>query len=194
MENKLATFIINGLKAVNEITENIDFKKTTEESIAEQLKASTNKSFMEINNNKDVDEDFFAFLKKNEKPLQNIKLYIIVPQKQQTLKDHIDQYFSEVQTKHKEDKMFYFYFQLVLMEKFLRQFNKRVPRNDLKEGLKMILANQCLREKKEMSKCLGTLENDSVEVMSEFGCKIDQKCKPQREKLERCIIGNFSKK
>lgn len=194
MDNKLALFLIKGLKGINEITENIDFQKTTPEYINNQLRKNINQSFTEIKNSNNVEEDFFQFLKKNEKPLHNLKIFILIPQKEQRLKDHVDDYFKNVQTKHKEDKMFYFYFQLVLMEKFLKQFNKELPRNDLKLGLKEILSNQCKIEKIKMSKCLGNLDNDSVEVMSEFGGKIDRKCKIERENLEGCILSNFNRK
>ena len=194
MDNKLALFLIKGLKGINEITENIDFQKTTPEYINNQLKKNINQSFSQIKNSDNVEEDFFQFLKKNQKPLYNLKIFILYPQKEQRLNEHIDEYFKNVQTKHKEDKMFYFYFQLVLMEKFLKQFNKELPRNDLKLGLKEILSNQCKLEKIKMSKCLGTLENDSVEVMSEFGSKIDRKCKIERENLEGCILSNFNRR
>lgn len=194
MENKLASFIIKGLKAVNEITENIDFKKTNEELIEKQLKTNTNKQFTAIKNSEGVEEDFFQFLKKNDKPLQNIKIYVLFPAKEVSLKDHIQGYFKNIQKKYKEDKMFYFYFQLVLMESFLKQFNKTIPRNDLKTELKQILNNQCFMEKRSMSKCLGELDDDSVVVMSDFGCKIDGKCKPQRQMLEQCIIKNFNRR
>ena len=80
------------------------------------------------------------------------------------------------------------------MEKFLNQFNKKVPRNYLKSSLKDILKNQCLREKKIMSKCLGKMEDDSVEVISEFGGKINRGCQLEREKLEGCLLENISKK
>ena len=194
MDNKLALFLIKGLKGINEITENIDFQKTTPEYINNQLKKNINNSFSQIKNSNNVEEDFFQFLKKNQKPLYNLKIFILYPQKEQRLNEHIDEYFKNVQTKHKEDKMFYFYFQLVLMEKFLKQFNKELPRNDLKLGLKEILSNQCKLEKIKMSKCLGTLENDSVEVMSEFGSKIDRKCKIERENLEGCVLSNFNRR
>lgn len=194
MENKLAAFIIKGLKAVDEITGNIDFKKTTEEYIRSQLKNNVNASYSEIENTNNLQENFFSFLKKNEKSLHNIKIFILYPVKQESLKNHIESYFKNIQTRYKEDKMFYFYFQLILMENFMKQFNKKLTRNDLKLGLKEILKNQCRKEKIVFSKCLCSLDDDSVEVMSEFGNKINQKCKPQREVLEQCVIRNFNKK
>jgi len=194
MENKLASFIIKGLKAVNEITENIDFKKTTVESIENQLKNNVNKQYLNIQDSRNLEEDFFSFMKKNEKPFQNIKIFIIYPAKQESLKDHIDEYFKNVQVKYKEDKMFYFYFQLILMEQFIKQFDKNLPRSELKVQLKEILKNQCLREKKTLSKCMCNLEDDSVLVMSEFGNKINQKCKIERDGLEQCIIRNINRK
>lgn len=193
-KSKLATFILNGLKAVNEITDNIDFKKTTKEHIEHQLPNNIDDKILEIKNSENVEEDFFNFLKKNEKSLYSVEVYVIVPSGKQTLKDHIDYYFRNVQKKYKEDKMFYFYFQLVLMEKFLNQMNKKIPRSDLKNSLRDILKNQCLREKKVMSKCLGSMNDDSVEVISEFGNKVNNACKLEREKLEGCILDNFSRR
>lgn len=183
----MAKFIINGLNAINELTENIDMKKTNEKVIQEQLPDNIDTSLSEIRNNSNVADDFFQFLRKNEKPLQNIKIYLIFPEKQQTLKEHIDSYFSNIQKKYKEDKMFYFYFQLVLIEKFLKQYNKEIPRADLKMGLKEILKNDCRKHKLMLSKCLGNLPDDSVVVMSEFSNKINNGCAIERANLENCV-------
>lgn len=80
------------------------------------------------------------------------------------------------------------------MENFLKKYNKQIPRQDLKQYLKDILKNQCRREKIVLSKCLGNLENDAVEVMSEFGQKIDRGCKLERDSLEICVTKNFTKR
>ena len=80
------------------------------------------------------------------------------------------------------------------MENFMKMFNKKLSRNDLKIELKEVLRNQCRREKIMMSNCMCSLEDDAVEVMSDFGKKIDSKCKPQRTMLEQCVIKNISKK
>ncbi len=193
-KKKLASFILNGLKGINEITENIDFVKTDQQFIENQLTTEICSSFSNIKNNRDIEENFFNFLKNNEKKFQGIKIVILVPPEEENLKKHIDKYFENVHKKYNEDKMFYFYFQLILMEKFLKQFNKNLPRNDLKQTLRNILKNDCLRQKIVLSKCLGKMESNSVEVMSEFGNKIDQGCKMEREDLEKCVFRSFTKK
>lgn len=193
-KRKLASFIINGLKGVNEITENIDFNKTNNQYIENQLTPEICSSFSNIKTNNNIEENFFNFLKNNEKKFQGLKIYLLVPAEEQYLKKHIDNYFENVHKKYNEDKMFYFYFQLVLMEKFLKQYNKTIPRNDLKETLRNILKNNCLRQKIVLSKCLGKLESDSVEVISEFSSKVDNGCKLERDDLEKCVFKNFTKK
>ena len=85
--NELPQFIISGLKSIHGITNNIDFKKTTEDYVLAQLK-------IKMNNQIKTDENFFNFLQKNDKHLKNLKIFCVVPAKEQSLKEHISHHLG----------------------------------------------------------------------------------------------------
>jgi len=197
-EDKLAKFLHDGLHHIHEITENIDLKKTTPAFLKAQLPTEIAKSYIKIQYSKTdpdkIDETFFSFLKANDKFFSEMKI-ITLDDKKQPLKDHLDEYFKTMHSKYNEDKLFYFYFQLVLMELFLTQHKVELPRKDLKDKLEAILKNECLREKKALKTCIGQ-KSDKIDIitMSKLGEQIDAQCKPQKEELERCVWNNYSSK
>jgi hypothetical protein len=197
-EDKLAKFLYDGLHHIHEITENIDLKKTTPEFLKKQLPEKIADSYIKIHySNTDpdkIDETFFSFLKANDKFFSEMKI-ITLDDKKEPLKDHLDEYFKTMHSKYNEDKLFYFYFQLVLMELFLTQHKVELPRKDLKDQLEAILKNECLREKKALKTCIGQ-KSDKIDVitMSKLGEQIDAQCKPQKEELERCVWTNYNSK
>jgi len=194
-EDKMAKFLHDGLHHIHEITENIDLKKTTPAYLKEQLPSNITKSYLKIKYSKKnpdtIDETFFSFLKENDKFFSDMKIHTL-DGKEEPLKAHLDKYFKNIHSKYNEDKLFYFYFQLVLMELFLNQHKVELPRKDLKEQLEALLKNKCLLEKKELKTCIGT-NSDKIDVitMSKLGEQIDTHCKPQREKFETCVWTNF---
>lgn len=196
-EDKLAKFLHDGLHHIHEITENIDLKKTTPAFLKAQLPKKIAESYIKIQYSKSdpdkIDETFFSFLKANDKFFSEMKI-ITIDGKKESLKDHLDEYFKTMHSKYNEDKLFYFYFQLVLMELFLTKHKVELPRKDLKDKLEAILKNECLREKKALKTCIGK-KSDNIDVitMSKLGDQIDAQCKPQKEELERCVWTNFSK-
>jgi hypothetical protein len=196
-EDKLSKFLHDGLHQINEITENIDFDKTTQDFLKSQLSKEIAKSYIKIkyskNNSDTIDETFFSFLKENETFFSEMKI-INLDGKEESLKSHLDEYFKTMHSKYNQDKLFYFYFQLVLMELFLNKYKIELPRKDLKEKLEKILKNKCLREKKVFKNCIGE-KSDKIDVitMSKLDKQIDSQCKPQREKLENCVWNNFYK-
>ena len=193
----LTNFIIKGLKGINEITENIDLQKTSKQFIQNQLPQSLNESFLKIkytNNQDNIDETFFSFLKDNDQFFQHVKIFSIHPTKEQTLQQHLSEYFNNIHTKYNEDKMFYFYFQLILMENFLGMMGMNMEKGNLKVELMDVLKNHCFMEKKEMSKCLGDhMEEIDVIAMSDFENKINNKCQVPKKNLEQCIIRKLKK-
>ena len=193
----LTNFIIKGLKGINEITENIDLQKTSKQFIQNQLPQSLNESFIKIkytNNQDNIDETFFSFLKDNDQFFQHLKIFSIHPTKEQTLQQHLSEYFNNIHTKYNEDKMFYFYFQLILMENFLGMMGMNMEKGNLKVELMDVLKNHCFMEKKEMSKCLGDhMEEIDVIAMSDFENKINNKCQVPKKNLEQCIIRKLKK-
>jgi len=196
-EEKLAKFLYDGLHHIHEITENIDLKETTQEFLKAQLPKKIAESYINIqyskNNPDTIDETFFSFLKSNDKFFSEMKIKNL-DGKEESLKTHLDEYFKTMHSKYNQDKLFYFYFQLVLMELFLNQHKIELPRKDLKDQLEAILKNECIIEKKELKTCLGK-NSDKIDVitMSKLGDQIDEQCKPEREKLEQCVWTNFSK-
>ncbi len=96
-----------------------------------------------------IDETFFSFLKANDKFFSEMKI-INLDEKEETLKVHLDEYFKTMHSKYNQDKLFYFYFQLVLMELFLTQHKIELPRKDLKDKLEVILKNKCFKKKKAL--------------------------------------------
>lgn len=193
----LTNFIIKGLKGINEITENIDLQKTSKQFIQNQLPQSLNESFLKIkytNNQDNIDETFFSFLKDNDQFFQHLKIFSIHPTKEQTLQQHLSEYFNNIHTKYNEDKMFYFYFQLILMENFLGMMGINMEKGNLKVELMDVLKNHCFMEKKEMSKCLGDhMEEIDVIAMSDFENKINNKCQVPKKNLEQCIVRKLKK-
>jgi len=196
-EDKLAKFLHEGLHHIHEITENIDLKKTTPEFLKDQLPKKIAESYIKIkyseNDREKIDETFFSFLKSNDKFFSEMKI-INLDGKEESLKTHFFEYFKTMHSKYNQDKLFYFYFQLVLMELYLNEHKIELPRKDLKDQLEAILKNECIREKKALKKCIG-LKSDKIDVitMSKLGEQIEAQCKPQKEKLERCVWTNFSK-
>lgn len=192
----LVNFILRGLKGINEITENIDFNKTSKQFIKNQLPKEINNSFLKIqysNNKNHIDETFFDFLKDNENFFSNLKLYNL-DGKQQTLQELIGNYFQNMHSKYNEDKLFFFYFQLVLMDIFLSNRNIQMPRQDLKEQLMDTLKNVCFAEKRKLSKCMGEHMDDiDVVVMSEFNDNIKKHCEMPKSNLEKCVMLNLKK-
>ena len=194
-EDKLAKFLHDGLLHIHEITENIDLKKTSPDFLKAQLPKKIADSYIK-NSKKDpdtIDETFFSFLKANDKLFSEMKI-INLDGKEEPLKDHLDEYFKTMHSKYNENKLFYFYFELVLMELFLNQHKLKLPRKDLKDQLEVILKNECLHEKKALKTCIGK-KSDNIDVitMSKLGDQIDAQCKPQKEELEQCVWTNFSK-
>lgn len=194
-EDKLAKFLYEGLHHIHEITENIDFEKTTPSFLKKQLPDEIAKSYIKIKyskkNPETIDETFFSFLKENDQFFSEMKIINLDGEKE-PLKNHLDVYFKTMHSKYNQDKLFYFYFQLVLMELFLNQHKIELPRKELKDQLEDILKNKCLRQKKEFKKCVGA-NSDKIDVitMSKLGEQIDNHCKPQREELEKCVWTNF---
>jgi len=189
---QLANFILTGIKAMNNITENIDLNKTTLQYIQKQLPISLNDSFIKVKFSPDqsqIEETFFTFLKENDNLIQHLKIFNLVPNQEQYLKDHISYYFKNINRKYNEDKMFYFYFQLVIMEKFLDNVGRDLPGKDLKLRLEETLKNDCLIEKKKISQCLhNNLEEIDVVVMSDFDEKIKRRCEAPKREYEQCIF------
>lgn len=196
-EDKLAEFLYDGLHHIHEITENIDLKKTTPKFLKDQLPKKIAESYLNIQYSKTlpdtIDETFFSFLKANDKFFSEMKI-ITLSGKEEPLKDHLDEYFKTMHTKYNEDKLFYFYFQLVLMELFLTKHKVELPRKDLKDQLEAILKNECIHEKKALKTCIGQ-KSDQIDVitMSKLGDQIESKCMPQKDKLEQCVWNHFSK-
>jgi len=194
-QDKLAKFLHDGLHHIHEITENIDLEKTTPAYLKAQLPSNIANSYLKIKysikNPDTIDETFFSFLKENDKFFSEMKI-ITLDGKEEPLKVHLEEYFKNMHSKYNEDKLFYFYFQLVLMELFLNQHKVELPRKDLKDQLEALLKNKCLLEKKELKSCIGT-NSDKIDVitMSKLGEQIDTHCKPQREKFETCVWTNF---
>ena len=198
-EEKLAKFLHDGLHHINEITENIDLEKTSINYLKSQLPTDITKSYLKIKYSKKdpdtIDETFFSFLKDNDKFFSELKVKTIDDGKEEQLKVHLDEYFKTMHSKYNQDKLFYFYFQLVLMELFLNQHKIELPRKDLKDKLEVILKNKCFKKKKALKVCIGK-NSDKIDVitMSKLGIQIDEHCKPQREELEQCVWDNWSKK
>ena len=196
-EDKLAKFLHDGLHHIHEITENIDLEKTSSDYLKAQLPPDIAKSYLKIQYSKKdpdtIDETFFSFLKSNDNFFAEMKI-INLDGKEEPLKVHLDEYFKTMHSKYNQDKLFFFYFQLVLMELFLNQHKVELPRKDLKNQLEDILKNKCLRQKKTLKTCIGQ-NSDKIDVitMSKLGTQIDAHCKPQREKLEQCVWKNYPK-
>jgi len=196
-EDKLAIFLYDGLHHIHKITENIDLKKTTPNFLKAQLPKKIADSYLKIQYSKTapdkIDETFFSFLKANDEFFSEMKI-ITLNDKKESLKHHLDEYFKTMHTKYNEDKLFYFYFQLVLMELFLNTHKVELPRKDLKDQLEAILKNECIHEKKALKTCIGD-KSDKIDVitMSKLGDQIDEQCKPQKDELERCVWNHFSK-
>jgi hypothetical protein len=196
-EDKLANFLHNGLYHIHEITDNIDLEKTSLDFLKAQLPSNITKSYIKIQyskkNTDTIDETFFSFLKANDKFFSEMNI-ITLSGKKEPLNVHLDEYFKTMHSKYNEDKLFYFYFQLVLMELFLNQYKVELPRKDLKDKLEELLKNECLHEKKELKTCIGK-NSDKIDVitMSKLGEQIDVQCKPQREEFEKCVWKNFHK-
>jgi hypothetical protein len=197
-EDKLAKFLHDGLQHIHDITENIDLGKTSPEFLKSQLPKQISQSYIKIQYSKKkpdaIDETFFSFLKANDKFFSEMKI-ITLAGNEESLKNHLDEYFKKMHSKYNEDKLFYFYFQLVLMELYLTKHNVKLARKDLKDQLEEILKNKCLLEKKALKTCIGK-KSDKIDVitMSKFGEQIDAQCKPEREELEQCVWNNWSKK
>jgi len=197
VEDKLANFLHNGLYHIHQITENIDLEKTSLDFLKAQLPSNITKSYIKIQYSKKnpdtIDETFFSFLKANDKFFSEMNI-ITLSGKKEPLNVHLDEYFKTMHSKYNEDKLFYFYFQLVLMELFLNQYKVELPRKDLKDKLEELLKNECLHEKKELKTCIGK-NSDKIDVitMSKLGEQIDVQCKPQREEFEKCVWKNFHK-
>ena len=186
----LSSYLLNGLKKINEITENINFEKTNQNYLEQQIKTLTNQY---QNLNLETDEDFFQFLKKNEGKFKKIKVFIFNKPEPQSLEKVLESYFSNINQHLNQDKLFYFYFNLILIEIFLKDKGKKLPRKDLKLKLKEVIQNNCLQEKLALSKCLNDNQVDII-PMSDLSNNINTKCFSQRQNLEKCVINNFNKK
>lgn len=198
-EEKLAKFLHDGLHHINEITENIDLEKTSINYLKAQLPSNIAQSYLKIQYSKKdpdtIDETFFSFLKANDKFFSELKIKTIDDGKEEPLKVHLDEYFKTMHSKYNQDKLFYFYFQLVLMELFLTQHKIELPRKDLKDKLEVILKHKCFKKKKALKVCIGK-NSDKIDVitMSKMGEQINEHCKPQREELEQCVWDNYNSK
>jgi len=186
--NELPQFIISGLKSINDITNNIDFKKTTEDYIRSQLK-------IKMNHEIKTDENFFNFLQKNDKHFKKLRIFCVVPAKEQSLKEHISHHFRNINTKYDGDKLFYFYFQIVMVEKYLNSNGNDLKRQDLKIRLENLLKTDCLREQLEHKQCLSKNHHKiDVIVMSDLKKNVSDVCNEETMNLDKCIHQNLYKK
>jgi hypothetical protein len=186
--NELPVFIINGLKSIHSITSNIDFKKTTEDYIRSQLKVKADEEIK-------TDENFFNFLQKNDKHLKNLKIVCVFPSKEQTLKKHISHHFRNMNTKYDGDKLFYFYFQIVMVEQYQNSTGNDLKRQDLKIRLENLLKNECLREQLEHKQCLSKNHHKiDVIVMSDLKKNVSDICNRETSNLDKCIHQNLYKR
>ena len=183
--NELPQFIINGLKSIHTITSNIDFNKTTENYIQSQLK-------IKMNDEIKTDENFFNFLQKNDKHLKNLKIFCVFPSKEQSLKEHISHHFKNINTKYDGDKLFYFYFQIVMVEQYMNSNGNDLKRQDLKISLENLLKNDCLREQLEHKQCLSKNHHKiDVIVMSDLKKNVCDICNRETSNLHKCIHKNL---
>ena len=188
-KEELVIYLNKGLKKINEITEDINFNKTNSNYLNKQL---PNIEY-DVRMNGEIDENFFDFLRDNEKLFGDIKFYTYNG-KETKLRDHLSNYFKNIHSKYNEDKMFYFYFELVMMEEFLKNNGRTLPRKDLKEELMNVLKYECQEEKIKFSKCLGkNMEEIDVIVMSNFDNKINEHCKIEKESLQKCVKRKLTK-
>ena len=186
--NELPQFIISGLKSIHEITNNIDFNKTTEDYIRSQLK-------IKMNDEIKTDENFFNFLQKNDKHLKNLRIFCVVPAIEQPLKKHISNHFQKINSKYDGDKLFYFYFQIVMVEQYLNSNGNDLKRQDLKLRLENLLKTDCLREQLEHKQCLSKNHHKiDVIVMSDLKKNVSDVCNEETSNLEKCIHQNLYKR
>jgi len=183
----LANFILKGLKEVNMLCEKIDFTKTTLNYIKNQLPKNINNNFLNLNSS-NIDESFFNFLKKNEKFFKNLQIHTI-DNEEKSFQQLISNHFKNIHQQYNSNKLFYFYFELILIEELMGMFGGRLSRSDLKERLFGVLRGSCQLEKVRFTRCLGqNLGEIDVIAMSDFGGKLGEKCKLEKEKIERCIF------
>ena len=190
--NDFSKYMYDGLKKVNQITKNINFQKTTEEYLNQQIK-TLNTKFHNIDLKKNnLEENFFSFLNKNKNNIQKIKVFIIIKNNPVTFKELLHNYFCQINKEINQDKMFYFYFNLVLIDQLLKDNNKNFNRRDLTRDLKDFLKNHCTSEKYQLAKCLSDNQIDII-PLSDFSNTITQKCSFQKNQFEKCVKNNFNK-
>jgi hypothetical protein len=183
-KNRFINIIHSGLKKINEKFEIIDIKKTNKSFIGNQLNPQMLKEFDKIT---DDNYDSFYQIIENKSFLNKIKVHTL-DNKSKTLNTVLRAKNNKLSEEYAENKMFYLYFNIVLVEKFLESYNKKLRRPHIKKRLESILISSCSKQKTAFKKCLGKYKNH-IEVipMNNMENSIKNKCNKENNDLNNCL-------
>ena len=125
----------------------------------------------------------------NKKNFSNkIKVYT-KDSKLTKLNNILEQSNGQLEKKYAENKLFYFYFNIVLVDNFLANYRSKLKIDHIRSRLENIINKHCSNDRDALQKCLST-HKDSIEVlpMSDFSRSISEKCETESKKLEKCIL------
>jgi len=159
-------------------------KKTNKSFIENQLNPHMLKQFEKIT---DDNYDSFYQIIGNKRFLNKIKVRTL-DNKSKTLNTVLLEKNNKLSEEYAENKMFYLYFNIVLVEKFLESYNKKLRRSHIRKRLESILTSNCSKPKIAFKKCLGKYKNH-IEIipMSNMEKNIKNKCKTEQNNLNNCL-------
>ena len=188
-KRKLINIIYYVMKKLNKQSNlNIDFERTNKDFIANQIKPKFIKRFTEAYNLNELKDDnnIILFFNKNQTYIKNITCFTCNSNQTLFFKTIISKFLKNSQKNIISNKLFYFYFNLLLIEKLHKENN--VSRDTLKKRIEEIINNKCINEKKKLLSCLLENRKDiTIVPINRFEKDIDKKCTSHKKKLENCI-------
>lgn len=187
--NQLANIIYEGLISINNKSHNINVTKTNKKYLREQLTSQLVNKYIKLKNNSTGgDYDFYKMIS-NGGFGERIKIFIMDNLKPISLSSFLKRNNELLEDNYAENKLFYLYFNIVLVDNFSQDYKSKLKINHVKERLEQIIENNCRTQKNELQACLRN-KKDKIEVipMSNFSKNIDEHCKIEKTKFEQCIL------
>lgn len=187
--NQLVNILYRGIKTINQKIKGINMRKTNKLFLKNQLTPEIVQEYEKAANKKENSGESKFYDMINKKNFSNkIKVYT-KDSKLTKLNNVLEQSNGKLEQKYAENKLFYFYFNIVLVDNFLANYRSKLKIDHIRTRLENIINNHCSMERDVLQKCLST-HKDSIQVMpmSDFSKSVNEKCANESRKLEQCIL------
>ena len=187
--NQLVNILYRGIKTINQKIREINMRKTNKLFLKNQLTPEIVQEYEKAINKKENSGESKFYDMINKKNFSNkIKVYN-KDSKLTKLNNILEKSNGKLEQKYAENKLFYFYFNIVLVDNFLANYRSKLKIDHIRSRLENIINKHCSTDRDALQKCLST-HKDSIDVlpMSDFSKSIRNRCANESKKLEQCIL------